>query len=191
MPILRAGSNPCCFRTTVRSTAGFRTYQIPSGYSTAVYAGDVVKFLTTGYIAKAAAGDQMRGVAVGFSWIEAATGLKLVRSYLPASTVTLGAADISVQVIDDPNVLFEAVFTNSTSVPAAADRGATFNLYDAGGSTSSGLSGEGIDYTSLLTTVQQFRFMDFVQRADNDTTSAYSRGLFMPLNHDFRLTSGI
>jgi hypothetical protein len=169
---------------------GTRWYQLPSNFATAIYAGDVVKFLTTGYLAKAVAGDQMRGVVAGFRWT-AATGIPVVGVYLPANTVTLNGADIQVQVYDDPNMVFEAVFTNSTSVPAFADKGATFNLIDTGGSAASGLSGEGIDYTTLNTTAQQFRFMDFVQRPDNDVTSANSRGLFAPALHDFRVNTGI
>jgi hypothetical protein len=74
-------------------------------------------------------------------------------------------ADVSVQVIDDPNVLFEAQFGNSTSVPAFADQGATFNLYDAGGNTSFATSGEGVDYTTLNTTALQFRFVGSCPRS--------------------------
>jgi hypothetical protein len=166
------------------------TYKLPSGYGTAVYPGDVVKFLTTGYVAKAAAGDQFRGIAVGFSWI-GTDGRPNTLRYWPASTVTFGAADVSVQVIDDPNVLFEAQFGNSTSVPAFADQGATFNLFDAGGNTSFATSGEGVDYTTLNTTALQFRFVRFVPKVDNDTTSAYSRGIFAPALHDYRVNTGI
>ena len=168
----------------------FGIYRLNSGYATNIFVGDVVKLLTTGYLAKASAGDQMRGVVVAINWIQA-SGVPGTQRYWPASTTTLGSQDVEVIVADDPNMVFEAVFTNSTSVPATADIGATFNLYDSGGNTSSGLSGEGVDYSTLNTTTQQWRFLDFVKRPDNDVSSAYSRGFFMPASHDFRVTTGI
>lgn len=165
-------------------------YRLNSGYATNLFVGDVVKLLTTGYLAKAAAGDQMRGVVVGFNWV-LATGVPQTIRYWAASGVTLASQDVEVLVADDPGLVYEAVFTNSASVPAVADIGATFNLIDNGGSTASGLSGEGIDYTTLNTTAQQFRFLDFVKRVDNDTASANSRGLFAPALHDLRVNTGI
>ena len=171
-------------------SGGFNTYRIASGYATNIFAGDVVKLLTTGYINKASAGDQMRGVALGFRWT-ASNGVPQWSAYWPASTVTFNSLDAVIEVIDDPKVIFEAVFTNSTSVPATADIGANFNLIDNGGSTATGLSGEGIDYTTLTTSAAQFNLIEYVTRIDNDTTSAYSRGQFLPKLHDFNVTTGI
>jgi hypothetical protein len=70
--------------------------------------------------------------------------------------------------------------------------GKFFNHIDLGGNTSSGLSGEGIDYTTATTTATSgvWRFIGFVKRPDNDTTSAYSRGLFVPTKHNLRANSG-
>lgn len=165
-------------------------YRLASGYGTAIYAGDVVKLVTAGTIQKAAAGEQMRGVVLGFQWV-GADGVPVYSQYWPASTATLGSNPATAFVVDDPNVLFEAVFTNSTSVPAVADIGAIFDLFDAGGSAATGISGEGIDYTTLATTAKQWRFMDFVARPDNDVAAAYSRGIFAPDLHDFRVNTGI
>jgi hypothetical protein len=166
------------------------TYKLNSGYGTAIYPGDAVKLLTTGYLAKAAAGDTIAGIAVGFSWVQA-SGQPNTQRYWPASTTTLNSADAQVQVIDDPNVIFEVQFGNSTSVPATADIGALFDLYDAGGSATNASSGEGIDYTTLATSGKGFRFVGFVPRVDNDLTSAYSRGLFAPVLHAARVQTGI
>lgn len=165
-------------------------YRIASAYNTAIYAGDAVKLLSTGYINKAAAGDQIRGIVVGFEWT-GSDGIPRKQNYWPASTATLASQDAIAYVIDDPEVEFEAVFTNSTSTPAVADIGALFDLYDAGGSASTGISGEGIDYTTLATTTKVFRFQRFVPRADNDTASAYSRGVFVAALHDYRVNTGI
>ena len=165
-------------------------YRLASGYATNIFQGDVVSFVAAGVINKAAAGTQMRGVVVGFNWISAA-GVPMVQNWWPASTVTLAGQNAVAFVIDDPNVIFEAVFTNSTSVPAQANMGYNFNLYDSGGSTGSGLSGEGVDFTTATTSAAQFQFLEFLQRADNDPTSAYSRGQFLPKSHDFRVLTGI
>lgn len=165
-------------------------YRLPSAYASNLFVGDVVKLLSTGYLAKAAAGDQFRGVVVGINWVQA-NGVPGTQRYWPANTVTNNGADAEVLVADDPGLVFEAVFTNSASVPAVADIGATFNLFDAGGSPASGLSGEGIDYTTGSSGAAQFRFLSFVKRGDNDVASANSRGLFAPALHDFRVNTGI
>lgn len=169
---------------------GITSYILPTAYATAVYAGDVVKFLGTGYLAKAAAGDQMRGVVAGFRWTNA-FGVPVVANYLPVSTATLNGTDIVVEVYDDPGLVFEAVFTNSSIVIPNSDKGMTFNLFDAGGIPNSGLSGEGIDVTTGSVGALQFRFLDFVARVDNDPLSANPRGLFVPALHDFRVNTGI
>ena len=161
------------------------TYRILPAYATAIYQGDVVKFLTTGYINKAAANDQMRGVFIGCQYVQADGTVKSL-NYYPGSVTTLGSQPVNAFVVDDPNMMFEAQFTNSTSVPAIADLGASFQNYDAGGSTFTGLSGMGLDYSTLNTTLQQWRVVDFVPRGDNDLTSAYSRALCTPLSHDYR-----
>lgn len=171
-------------------TGAVNTYRLPSGYTSNLFVGDVVKLLTTGYVAKANAGDQMRGVVAGFYWSGANNQPSALR-YWAASGASYNSADVEVQVIDDPNVVFEAQFANSGSVPAVADIGAMFNLYAGAGNASTGASGEGVDYGTLTTSAAQFRFLDFVKRVDNDPASAYSRGLFVPGLHDLNVTTGI
>lgn len=165
-------------------------YRLNSGYATNLFVGDAVKLLTTGYLAKALPGDTIRGVIAGFNWVQLG-GIPAPFKYWPAGTTTVANQDAEVLVVDDPGVVFEAVFTNSTAVPVVADIGASFNLFDAGGVAAPGLSGQGIDYTTNGTGAQQFRFLRFVDRQDNDITSAYSRGNFVPLMHDFRVNVGV
>jgi hypothetical protein len=165
-------------------------YPVLASYATAIYSGDAVKLLTTGLINKAAAGDQLRGIAVGFRWV-GADGITRYSPYWPGATTTLGSQNATAIVIDDPNVIFETQFANSTSAPVQADMGALFDLIDAGGSTFTGLSGEGLDYTTLATTTKVFRAISFVPRGDNDTAAAYSRVLCTIALHDFRVNTGI
>lgn len=166
------------------------TYKIPSGYATNIFTYDIVKMLTTGYLAKAVAGDQFRGVVEGFRYTTT-DGRVLNTPVWVGGTVTYNAADVEVRVIDDPNVIVEARFGNASTVPTQATIGKTFNLFDNGGLTATGLSGEGVDITTQNTISQQFRCVGFSTRQDNDILSAYPLGLFAPLAHDFRVQSGV
>jgi hypothetical protein len=186
---------PRGFKPARHAVSGFfngagNPYSIVSGYNTNIFTGDVVKLVAAGVIQKALVTEQMRGVAIGFQWVQP-DGTTRYSPFWPANTVTLGALPATVFVVDDPNVVFEANFTNSVSVPDQTAVGATFDAFDAGGSTATGLSGQGIDFTTLATTAKPWRFMGFVQRPDNDLAAAYSRGLFMPLLHDLRVQTGI
>lgn len=171
-------------------SGGFNTYRVPSGFATALYAGDVVKLLTTGYLDKALAGQQFRGVAGGFRWT-GIDGVPRFASYLPAGTATLSAQDILVEVYDDPNTLFEAQFCNSTTTATLASSGKLYNLIDTGGNAAAQLSGEGIDFTTSSTSSGQFRALRPVPRADNDLTAAYQRWEFVPVMHDLRVQTGV
>lgn len=171
-------------------SGAINTYRLPSGYATNLFVGDAVKLLSTGYVAKAAPGDQFRGIVAGFRFVQAGQPLNTLR-YFAAGTTSVGGQDIEVQVIDDPRVLFEAQFVNSASVPAVADIGACFNLADLGGNAATAQSGEGIDYSTSTAGAAQFRLVEFVRRPDNDTASANSRGLFAPVLHDYRVNAGI
>ena len=169
------------------------SYPLASGSATPIYTGDVVKLLTTGYIAKAAPGDQMRGVAAGFRWT-GPDGRTVSSPFWPGGQVTQNAKDAQVLVQDDPNTVFEAQFTNAATIPGPNVSGKTFNLFDAGGVNATGLSGEGIDLATQGTGAQQFRCIGFATRPHNDTTAtggAYSYGLFVPALHDFRVNTGI
>jgi hypothetical protein len=168
--------------------ATVNTYKLNSGYATALYKGDVVKLLATGYIAKAAPGDQFRGIVAGFKFKQP-DGRFAAQPYWTAGTTTPGAADVQVMLYDDPNFVYEARFTNSASAPTQADVGAGFNLFDAGGQ--GGLSGEGIDYASLTALAAQFEFQGFSTRPENDVTTAYPLGLFVPKLHDRRVNTNV
>ena len=167
------------------------SYHLPSGYGTAIAVGDVVKLTTTGYLAKALPGDQMRGVVGGFRYVDPVNQLPRFVSYWPAGQVTQNGADATVEVYDDPGLVFEAVFTNSAGVPGLSQTGKLFNLYDAGILAAPQLSGEGIDLTTQSTAAGQFRALQPVGRADNDLTSAFQRWEFVPALHDFRVNSGV
>lgn len=169
------------------------SYALASGAPGPLYTKDVVKLLTTGFVAKALPGDQMRGVVAGFHW----TGIdgRFVSSpSWPGGVVTQNGRDVQVLVYDDPNTVFEAQFTNGAASPGANVNGKTFNLFDGPGVPATGLSGQGVDVASQGTTAQQFRCIGFSTRPDNDVTAATganSYGWFVPALHDLRVNTGI
>jgi hypothetical protein len=174
-------------------------YRIASGYAANIFANDVVKFLSTGYINRVAAGEQFRGVLVSVSWV-GSDGVPRQQPWWPASTVTLNAQDAYALVIDDPNAIFEARIGNASTGAQRSDVGALFDIFDSNNPTATtfslatGQSQQGIDITTLATTLKQFRLLDYVQRPDNDLSSgnaAYAVGRFTPVNHDFRVQTGI
>lgn len=168
-------------------TGALTPYKIASAYATSIFTGDVVKLITTGYINLAAAGDQMRGVFMGVRYIDS-TGKPQILPYWPASTATFGSADAVAMVCDDPKMLFEAQISAAATQAAV---GANFNLVAGTGSTGTGLSAQQIDFASLTTSAAQFGFVRFVDRVDNDPTTAFARGLFIPKSHDYNVTTGI
>lgn len=166
-------------------------YRLPSGYAANLAVYDPVKLLANGTIAKAAAGDQIRGVVAQINWI-APSGVWTASPTWAAGTVTQNGRAAEILVYDDPNTVYEARFANSASVPSLNDVGATFNTFDAGVNLAAGLSGAGVDYASLSPTLAQpWRFMGFSTRPDNDTVAAYPLGLFVPALHDLRVNTGI
>lgn len=167
------------------------SYRLPSGYGTAIAKGDAVKLLTTGYLAKALPGDQIRGVVAGFRYVDPVNQLPRFVAYWPAGQVTQNGQDATVEVQDDAGLVFEAVFTNSAAVPGINVAGKLFNLFDAGVLPGPQLSGEGVDLTTQSTVSGQFRALQPVQRADNDLTAAYQRWEFVPASHDFRVNTGV
>src|SRR5574337_103027 len=153
-------------------------YAIASGYGTAIYNGDRVK-LVSGKIQKAGVTEAAIGVFIGVKYTPA-VGDPVNSPIWPASAATLGGVDAEALINDDLEQVFVAQFTNSTSVPAQADVGSYFNAYDAGGQAMWGISGQGVDYSTKTGTAASgvLQFVGFENAPDNDTSSAYSRGLF-------------
>lgn len=169
------------------------TYRIASAYNTNIFLGDTVKFLTSGVIALAAAGDQMRGVFMGCKYLDAA-GVLQASKYWPANTALFnGSAQNSFAlVIDDPNMEFE-VQMNAAMANGQADIGANYQLSAGTGSTLSGLSGQQLNYASLTTGADQWRVVRYLERIDNDisVSQAFTRVVAIPALHDFRVNTAI
>lgn len=183
------GFRPCARIDGAAYTGRITPYKVASGFATSIFLGDVMKLLTTGYLDVAAAGNQWRGIVVGFSWVD--TSGNLQKGYWPASTTTKNSQDVTILLADDPNLEIEVKLTGASTALTQAAMGATFNLLAGTGNTGTGISGQGLDVASINTTALQFRLQRFAERPDNDTASGYASVIVAPALHDFRVNTGI
>lgn len=174
-------------------TGRLGTYRVANAYNANIFLGDAVKFLTTGVIALAAAGDQIRGIFMGCEYLDAA-GVLQKSKYWPASTALFGAnlQNSWMKVIDDPYMEFEAQM-NAAMANGQADIGANYRLTLGTGSTLSGLSGAQLDYSTLTAGADQFRVVRYLERVDNDisVSQVFTRVVCVPALHDFRVNTAI
>lgn len=118
---------------------GFDTYEVASGYGTALFTGDPVK-LNAGKVEKASNGDSAIGVFIGCSYIDA-NGTPQEKPYKPAS-LTPPEGVIYAKVMNEPLRTYECL-ANGTVAQVAVGNIYAANL-DAG-NTMFGLSGLTID----------------------------------------------
>lgn len=160
-------------------------YAVPASDGTALFHGDLVKIAGTADangvrgVTKASVGDAVIGAVVGFSVDP--TNLNTPQ-YRTASTLRY------VMVCDDPNVIYEC---QQSGTVAAADVGLNANHADAGGSTTTGLSGETLDGSTKATTATlTLKILDFVQRDDNEVGNASAKLLVKINNHQLAAGTG-
>lgn len=142
-------------------------YYVPSSNATTLMVGDPVKSTGTGNtttglasVARAAAGDTMRGVIVGIV-VDAAVAATKHPGYLPAST------EGYVHVCDDPYVIFEVQEDSDATTLDATDIGATGDLVIGAGSTTTGRSGVELD-SSNVGTGGGVKILGLAQREGNE-----------------------
>lgn len=163
-------------------------YKVASGTAANIFTGDPVKLLTTGYVTVAAAGDQCRGVCAGFRYRDA-TGQPKVAAYWPTGTVTFGAEDAVMLVVDDPDVLLMAQFT--TGAVLTSHIGNCFDVSMAtAGNAATGQSGAAADFATAAATAATLRYHGPFTTPDNDMTG-FGYGVFSWAEHDFKVSTGI
>ena len=163
---------PFGFRPSFHDSGNMRAkaYTIASGYATSIFCGDAVKLVDAGVINLAAAGDTMLGIFMGCEYKDS-LGKPTVSPFWPAST---SATDIVAYVIDDPNIVFEAVYANpgtagTDSVQTAVGELCDLKAHTTVGSTSTGLSTEYLDVISG----GQFQIVGFSTYPGDSLTDAY------------------
>jgi hypothetical protein len=157
------GLTPVRHRNGAPYNGAANVYVIPASDGTAVFIGDAVKSAGSAdaegvpTVARAAAGDAVRGVVVGV--------LPDTRESLPyraASTLR------KVLVADDPDLVFEIQEDSVGGALTADEAGENADLIVAAGSTLSGRSGMELDSSTHTTSSAQFRILRLVRRPDNE-----------------------
>lgn len=174
-------------------------YLLPSGDGTATFIGDPVKSGGTAgaagtvvfgqdvegmpTIARAAAGDALRGVVVGFLPNPADLSIR----HRVASTNRIAL------VADSPDVVFEAQEDSTGGALAATAVGANVDFDGiANGSATTGISGAELDSSAVesTTTSAQFRILGLLKSPDN-AIGTNARWLVMINEHELKGTAGV
>jgi hypothetical protein len=157
------------------ATPNFRLSRrkIASNNGTAIYTGDAVIPLSTGYIAQATASTvPMAGIFMGCEYLSVSQG-NIVRSRFWGGSDANG--DVTAYVIDNPDALF-VVQAGSSAIPFS-DLNANAQLNVGTGSSITGQSGMFID-TVGTTNTYPFIIVDFVQDPSGangtDITTGYN-----------------
>lgn len=172
-----------------------RLYRIPSADGNAYAVGDVVKSATGADAAGvtnvviAAAGDVPRGVIVGIPVIPTVAG-QVVSGFVPnlnnQTIPATKASDYYVYVVDDPQVIFEAVCDNATTLTITAKNA---NIVTAALGTNL-VSQTKVASASINTTnTLQLKILGQPQRFNVDN-SANAPLLVMFNIHEFKTSTG-
>jgi hypothetical protein len=173
------------------------TYQqsrrrIASGYGTAIFKGDPVVQISSGYIQQAAAGTtQIAGIFLGCEYTSTAQKRQVWSPYWPGSDAT---GDVIAYVSDGPLTVFRAQ-ANAQLLFTAVGNNINFSLATAG-STNTGLSGATLDVSTVLTTsTLPFRVVELIYDPPGangaDTTTAYNWAYVTFNWQDYKSTTGI
>jgi hypothetical protein len=131
--------------------------------SSNIFTGDFVKLQSSGYITVAGAGDRLLGVFAGCKYT-ASDGTPKFAKYWPASTATLGSADVTAYVYDDPNIVF-AIQGDGTD--AFTQVGNLANIVATAGSTTTGQSKMELDTDNIGTGTANLRILGITDDPKN------------------------
>lgn len=175
---------------------GAPTYQmsqrrVASTNATAIYKGDPVTQLNTGYIAQSAAGTtQISGVFTGCEYQSVSQKKPVWSPYWPGSDAS---GDVLCSVIDQPNAVFRV--QGNAQIPfSAVGNNANFAL--GTGNASTGMSGATLDVSTIATTsTLPFKIVGLVSDPPGsngaDTTTAYNWAYVTFNWQDYKSTTGI
>lgn len=131
---------------------------IKSDNTTAIYFGDPVSNLNTGYISRASAGTaQISGIFAGCKYLSTSQKRVVWSNYWPGSDA---AADVEAYIIDAPNAQF-VVQAGGTAI-GLADMGLNIQFNLGSGNAATGISGAYVESPAVTATLP-FRIIGFVQ----------------------------
>ena len=164
------GLTPVRYKSGAPYNGAANLYSVAAGETNNIFIGDPVLISGTGDAAgipgvvRAAAGDRMTGVVVGFGQFDGASAgstTAINRGYRTAST-----ADYLL-VADDPALLFAVEEDAVGGALATTDIGSNADLVGGTGSTVTRRSGYMLDSSTKVTTTAQVRIWGFDQTIGN------------------------
>jgi hypothetical protein len=147
---------------------------IASADTTAVYFGDPVSNLNTGYITRATAGTaQIAGIFVGCKYLSTSQKRTVWSNYWPGADAS---AAVEAYIVDDPNAQF-VVQAGGTAI-GLADMGLNIQFNLGTGNANTGISGAYVESPAVTATLP-FRIIGFIESPPGangtDITSAYNQ----------------
>jgi hypothetical protein len=147
---------------------------IKSDNSTAIYFGDPVTNLNTGYITRATAGTaQISGIFAGCKYLSTSQKRTVWSNFWPGADA---AADVEAYLVDSPNAQF-VVQAGGTAI-GLADMGLNVQFNLGTGNSATGISGAYVESPAVTATLP-FRIIGFVQDPPGangtDIGSAYNQ----------------
>ena len=129
---------------------------VKSDNTTAIYFGDPVSNLATGYITRATAGTaQISGIFAGCKYLSTSQKRTVWSNYWPGSDAS---ADVEAYIIDDPNAQF-LVQAGGTAI-GLADMGLNIQFNLGTGNANTGISGAFVESPAVTATLP-FRIIGF------------------------------
>ena len=154
-----------------------REYLIKSGYSTAIFNGDVVGFADVanstddGHLVRETAASEVNpiGVFLGVSYTDTNTSQPTFKQHYPGSN---SASDIKAVVAVHPHTLYEV---QADGAVAQTSLGMTIDLVQtSSGNTTTGNSGLQADADTASVGGELFKIVDFVNRPGSSVGDAYT-----------------
>ena len=162
-------------------------YTIASGYTTAIFQGDMVRPVTAGNVERYAAGTTYAVVGVfnGCFYTDPTTQKPTYKNYYPGG---VAASDITAFVIDDPDAVF---LVDSDSTFTRANLFSNYDVTDVSGVTQTGISKVQLDHsTGDTTNTLPIQAIDISQDPDNSDTSAANGNILVRINNHFYRQGG-
>ena len=160
-------------------------YRIASGYSTAIFQGDLVSPVTGGGIERhtAGSGTAVVGVFNGCFYTDPTTQKPTWKNYYPASVT---ASDIMAFVVDSPDQVYKI---DSDGAFAVADIFKNFHVTNVSGNTVTGTSEVQLDYSaSGIKTTITLQAIDISQDVGNTEVGVVNVDVLVRINNHFYKT---
>ena len=164
-------------------------YTIASGYTSAIFQGEMVEPLGTGNIQRHGpnTSDAVVGVFNGCFYTDPTTQKPTYSNYYPGG---IAASDITAFVVDDPDAVF---LMDADEAFTRADLFKNYSVTTAGGVTQTGISSVQLDVSASGTAATfAVQAIDITQDPENQDTTVSNANILVRINnHFYRSGTGI